>query len=101
MPGSVYQKIGNHKEEWLKVVKECQINTSTKSSSDKLTQVKLDEDEEMISFNVFSLCINVHVMEAIESSELLYSGKYKPPPVDKETFIKLSQIIIIKLYMRL
>ena len=32
-------------------------------------------------------------MEAIETcAELLYSGKYKLPPVDKETFIELSQM---------
>ena len=47
----------------------------------------------MISFDVSSLYTNVPVMEAIETcAELLYSGKYKLPPVDKETFIELSQM---------
>ena len=58
-----------------------------------LATVKLDEDEEMISFDVSSLYTNVPVMEAIETcADFLYSGKYKLPPVDKETFIILAQI---------
>ena len=35
---------------------------------------------------------NVPVTEAIEvCTDLLYSGRYKQPPVDKETFIQLAQ----------
>jgi hypothetical protein len=93
MPGSVYHKIGVQVADWLSVVKECKINSSTKTISDMLAEVKLEDDEEMISFDVSSLYTNVPVMEAIDyCTELLYSGRYQLPPVDKETFKQLAQI---------
>ena len=92
MPGSTYHKIGDQVAEWLSTVKECQINSSTKTISDSLKDVQLEEDEEIISFDVSSLYTNVPVTEAIEvCADLLYSGRYKQPPVDKETFIQLAQ----------
>ena len=58
-----------------------------------LDSVQLEEDEEMISFDVSSLYTNVPVMEAIDvCTNLLYSGNYELPPVDRETFVKLAQI---------
>ena len=40
-----------------------------------------------------SLYTNVSVAEAIDiCTELLYSGKYKLPPVDKDTFKELLQV---------
>ena len=44
----------------------------------------------MGSFDVASLCTNVPVTEAIQDCvDLLYSGKYKVPHVDKTTFKKV------------
>ena len=58
-----------------------------------LNTVTLDTDEQLISFDVTSLYTNVPVTEAIDvCTELLYSGKYPVPPVDKETFRTLAQI---------
>ncbi len=93
MPGSTYHKIGVQVAEWLSVVKECQINSSTQKISEMLNNVQLADDEELISFDVSSLYTNVPVKEAIEvCTNLLYSGKYKQPPVDRETFVKLAEI---------
>ena len=86
MPGSSYHKIAVQVAEWLSVVKDCNINSSTKSISDSLRNIKLCEDEVLISFDVSSLYTNVPVYEAIdECTNLLYSGRYKKPPIDKAT----------------
>ena len=79
--------------EWLSVFPECQINTSSKEIADMLKNIKLENDEELVSFDVTSLYTNVPVMEAIDTcADLLYNGKQAAPLVDKETFVLLAQI---------
>ncbi|XP_066910560.1 uncharacterized protein [Clytia hemisphaerica] len=93
MPGSAYYNIAKQTAEWLSVVNECCINTSSKSISDKLDEIVLKADHELVSFDIVSLYTNVPVLEAIDvCADLLYSGEYKKPPVDKETFIELLKI---------
>ena len=93
MPGSAYHKIAVQVTQWLSVVDECQINSSTKSIADNLKSIQLDDDEVIISFDVASLYTNVPVGEAIDvCSDLLFSGKYQLPPVDKATFKTLLEI---------
>ena len=90
MPGSAYHKIGKKVSEWLKVVSECNINTSSKIISDSLDDIELNENEILVSFDVTSLYTNVPVQEAIDHcTDLLFSGNYPKPPVDRETFKKL------------
>ena len=101
MPGSVYHPIANVVTEWLKVVPECQINTSTKKIADSLKDVKLDEDEVIVSFDVSSLYTNVPVQEAIDvCADLLYSGDHQLPPVDKETFKELLSLCTCNVVMK-
>ena len=79
--------------QWLSVVPECGINTSTKTISDLLNDIQLDEDEEIVSFDVSSLYTNVPVMEAINvCADLLYNGSNEQTPVDKATFIQLAKL---------
>ena len=93
MPGSSYYKIGKQVPDWLSVVEECCINSSTKSISESLNDIELENDEVLISFDVSSLYTNVPVREAINHcAELLFSGKYPKPPVSKEVFIELARI---------
>ena len=93
MPGSAYHKVGIQIADWLSVVGECKINTSTKEISESLNTIHLEDDEELVSFDVSSLYTNVPVMEAIKvCADLLYSGKYETPEVSKETFIELAKI---------
>ena len=93
IPGSSYYKIGKLVADWLSVVKECTIDSSTREISQKLKDIHLKDDEVMISFDVSSLYTNVPVMEAInDCADLLFSGKYRKPPVSKEVFIQLSII---------
>ena len=93
MPGSVYHPIAEQVTEWLNVVPQCQINTSTQKIADKLATIKLEENEEIISFDIVSLYTNVPVEEAIEvCTDLLYSGEHQLPPVDKETFKELLKL---------
>ena len=75
MPGSSYHPVGIQIAEWLSNVPECQINTSTKEIADHLKEVTLEEDEEIVSFDVTSLYTNVPVAEAIEyCADLLYNN---------------------------
>lgn len=93
MPGSAYYKIANQVTEWLSVVTECNINCSSKTISESLSDIHLQGDEELVSFDVTSLYTNVPVYEAIsDCTNLLYSGRYKKPPVDINTFRKLLEI---------
>ena len=93
MPGSCYFKTAEQVAEWLSVVDECKINSSTQEISEMLKSVTLEPDEQLISFDVTSLYTNVPVMEAIDvCTDLLYSGKYQLPPVDKETFRTLAMM---------
>lgn len=93
MPGTSYYRIAKQVADWLSVVKECQTNSSTQSISDSLKSIEMADDEELISFDVSSLYTNVPVQEAINHcADLLYSGRYKKPPVSKETFIELTNL---------
>ena len=94
MPGSAYHKVAKKVAEWLSVVPECNINSSTKSVSDSLKNFQLNEDEELVSFDVTSLYTNVPVMEAINicTKKLYDMPDDKKPPVDRATFIKLTSI---------
>ena len=93
MPGSAYYKIAKQTADWLSVVPECCINSSTKDIADQLDGIVLQTDYELVSFDVVSLYTNVPLIEAIKvCADLLYSGKYEQPPVDKETFVELLTI---------
>ena len=93
MPGSPYFKIAVQVSEWLSIVDECKINSSTKTISNSLRNINLLDNRVLISFDVTSLYTNVPVDEAInECTNLLFSGKYKQPPVDKETFRTLLTV---------
>ena len=93
MPGSAYYEIAKQIAIWLKIVPECQINCSTKSIVDKISQTKLDSDEILVSFDVVSLYTNVPVKESIQVCADLLFDKYKIGlPVDKDTFIQLAMI---------
>ena len=93
MPGSCYYNTAQQVADWLSVVDECKINSSTEQICNSIKNVKLEEDEQLVSFDVTSLYTNVPVVEAIEvCTDLLYSGRYEKPPVSKETFKKLAMI---------
>ena len=58
-----------------------------------IKDLKLDPDEIIVSFDVVSLFTNVPVEESILlAADMLYSGKYEEPPVDKDTFIQLARL---------
>ena len=101
MPGSVYHPIANQVMEWLNIVPECQINTSTRKIADSLKSVHLEEDEVVVSFDVVSLYTNVPVQEAIDiCADLLYSGEHVQPPVDKQTFKELLELCTCNVLMQ-
>ena len=90
MPGSPYFNIAKQMADWLSIVPECKINSSTKEIAEQLADTVLEDDKELVSFDVVSLYTNVPVNEAIVfCANLLYDGTLKKPPVDKDTFTKL------------
>ena len=97
---SAYHKYADQVSEGLKVVKECNINSSSEIIANKIKEIQLNPDEEIISFDVVSLYTNVPVKEAInDCANLLYSDTYKKPPVDKETFVKLVELCTCNVIM--
>ena len=93
MPGSPYDNLGTMVTKWLSVIPESQIRCTNKGVVEKIKNATLGEDEVMVSFDVSSLYTNVPLEEAIQdSAEILYSGRFEKPPVDKETFIKLVRL---------
>ena len=67
-----------------------QINSSTKEISDLLQEIRLPIDHVLVNLDVTSLYTKVPVLQAIEHYlDLLYSGKYKEPPVNRATFVEL------------
>ena len=86
---------------WLSVVPESKIKSSTKKTVQSLKTVTLDADEVLISFDVKSLYKNVPVKEAIqEAAERLYSGDVKAPSFDKKTFIILDTLSCTNVLMQ-
>ena len=93
MPGSPYFNIAEKVSEWMSVIPESKNQCNSKKISDQLTDLKLSEDEILISFDVVSLYTNVPVAEAMqEAADRLYSGEFETPPISKETFLKLLKI---------
>ena len=100
MPGSAYYGIAKQVADWLAVIPEAQINSSSKQISDQIKELELNEDEEMVSFDVSALYTNVPVKEAIElAADRLYAGDLPVPPVDKETFITLTELSSLDVVM--
>ena len=65
-----------------------------------LYNLDLSEDEEMVSYDVSALYTNVPVKEAIElAADRLYAGDLPVPPVDKQTFIKLTELSSLDVVM--
>ena len=89
IPASAYYNTAKQVAEWLSVIPEAQINSSSKKISDQVKTLTLEEDEEVVSFDVSALYTNVPVKEAIQlAADRLYAGDIQQPPVDKQTFIE-------------
>ena len=75
MPGSAYHSVAKQIAEWLSIVPEAQINSSSKMISDLVKTIELENDEELVSFDVSALYTNVPVKDAINmAAEWLYAG---------------------------
>ena len=93
MPGSPYYNVATTVTKWLSVVPESKSQCTSKKIADQLKDIKLDEGEVLVSFDVVSLYTNVPVMEAIqEAADRLYCGEFELPPVSKGTFIELLKL---------
>ena len=93
MPGSPYHNIAEKVTKWLSVIPESKSQCSSKKVSEEVKELRLEEGEVLVSFDVVSLYTNVPVNEAImEAADRLYSGDFETPPVSKLTFIKLLEL---------
>ena len=92
MPGSAYYKVAKKVADWLSLVPECRINTSTEKVSAKIKNISLSEEEQLISFDVTSLYTNVPVRESILHCADLLFKHVQMKSIDKETFITLAEL---------
>ena len=92
MPGSAYYKVAKKVADWLALVPQCKINTSTENVSRQLNDISLSDDETMISFDVTSLYTNVPVKESIKVCADLLFDQFSFDSIDKETFIVLAEL---------
>ena len=101
MPGSAYHKVAEYVAEQLANVPQYKINTSTEKINKKIRETRLEDDEEMISFDVVSLYTNVPVREAIDvCTDMLYRlPPEKRPNIDKTTFRTLAEIASCEVIM--
>ncbi len=92
MPGSAYYKVAKKVADWLSMVPECRINTSTEKVSAKIKNISLSDEEQLISFDVTSLYTNVPVRESILHCADLLFKHVQMKSIDKETFITLAEL---------
>ena len=75
MPGSPYYKTVCKVTQWLSEVDECKINSSSKSISDKLHSIVLEEDEVLVNFDIVPKYSNFLVNEALSfCTEYMFLG---------------------------
>lgn len=74
MQGSPYHNIVKTVATWLTYIPECNINYNTKMVSDDLKNCNLDDNEQIISFEIVPLYTKVPVREAIECCTNIFSG---------------------------
>ena len=77
MCGSSYYNLASKISDWLSVLRQAKINSSTTDTVKTIKSLNLDSNEILISYDVVSLYTNVPVDEAIEeAANLLYSGTH-------------------------
>ena len=89
MCGSMYYNIASKLAKWLSVIPETSINCNTADISQSIKNLKLDDNERLISFDISGLYTNVPWQEALnETLDKLYSGEFddKLPPISKRMF---------------
>ena len=100
MVGSSYYALSAQVAKWLSVLPESRINVSTEQIVKEIKNLKMAENEILISFDVSSLYTNVPVDESIkDAADMLYSGRCETPSVDKETFIELTKLAVKNIIM--
>ena len=77
--------------DWLSLVPECKINSSSRDISQSLKNYSLNKNECLVSFDVTSLYTNVPVKEAIDVCCELLFDRFQLP-IDKDTFKILAEI---------
>ena len=76
------------------------IETNSKDDREAIENIALDPDETIISLDVISLYINVHLKEAIEIAlQKLYSQEY-PPEIQRATRKRLLNMVVSKVYFK-
>ena len=89
--GSAYQQVSKQVAEWLALVPECRINSSTQVVNGLIKNTKLSSNDCLVSYDVTSLYTNVPVRVAIDvCTDLLFSRVSMN--IDKATFKTLAEI---------
>jgi len=93
MPGSPYYKVSVQVAEWLSVVEECHINSSTKFIADSLHDIKLRMMRNLLA-SMLRLCILTYrCMKPLKSTyKLTILWEIQKTTVDEETFKELLKV---------
>ena len=68
MCGSMYYNIASKLAKWLPVIPETSIGCNTAEISKSIKNLKLDDNERLISFDISGLYTNVPWQEALKNS---------------------------------
>lgn len=92
MPGTSYDKLGRWISKWLEKIPESKIQTNTESVRNSLKNIHLDQEENLISFDVTQLYTNVPVNDSIELAATKLYNLTNEVLVDAQTFVKLAKL---------
>ena len=92
MPATAYDNLGKWISNWLNVIPESKINTSSSDVSNEIRNLILSHDESLISFDVTQLYTNVPLDESIEMAAVKLYQLTDDVPVDMDTFIELAKL---------
>ena len=94
MPGSCYYSLSKKVADWISVIPESAIRSSTAQIVSDISNITLDSDEILTSFDVTALYTNVPVEDAIllVADKLYDSSDLQKPPCNKQTFIELARL---------
>ena len=88
MLGLACLSLAKHVAKWIKRLQEANISYNANQVMHEISDIPVQDDEQMVSLDVEVLFTNVVVQESIEyTSELVYSrGQDIQPPVDKDAY---------------
>ena len=95
MPGTMYELLSKELASIINKLPQAKISCNAQEINRNLGDLKLNDEEQLISLDVVSLLTNVPVDEAIDyTAELLFEQEDAPElPFDRDTFVTLLRLV--------